>query len=156
MSMVFPLTMAYRPSRYLQTLWFLVFAASASALAATHWSWPWKLLALAALMLAGVASFRQLRLRLRVAGSLRLHTDGTLQLGRRPEELAQAERYRPLPGPTVHPWLTVLRWRDAEGRQQSLLVLPDSMPEDDFRRLRIWLRWPHGQAYKASAEDDER
>lgn len=28
-----------------------------------------------------------------------------------------------------------------QARYNSVIVLPDSMPETDFRRLRVWLRW---------------
>lgn len=28
-----------------------------------------------------------------------------------------------------------------ENRKRYLIVLPDSLPREDFRRLRVWLRW---------------
>ena len=42
----------------------------------------------------------------------------------------------------VLPWLVVLHLR-LEGRRLMLpvVLLPDSMGNDDFRRLRVWLRW---------------
>ena len=46
-----------------------------------------------------------------------------------------------LPGTTVHPWLTALRLRDDDGRVHRLVVLPDAMDRQDFRRLRVFLRW---------------
>lgn len=38
--------------------------------------------------------------------------------------------------------LIVLRVRDGDtGRRCSLTLLPDSLPADQFRLLRLWLRW---------------
>lgn len=46
-----------------------------------------------------------------------------------------------LPGATVHPWLTVVRFRTPNGQKCALIAAADSMKTDDFRRLRIFLRW---------------
>ena len=48
---------------------------------------------------------------------------------------------RGLPGMFVHPWLTVIRLQTEDGRQFSLPVTVDSMSPEDFRRLRVFLRW---------------
>jgi len=46
------------------------------------------------------------------------------------------------PGSFVAPWLTIIRWRAPTHRfDRTLLILPDMLPEDDFRRLRVLLRW---------------
>jgi hypothetical protein len=45
----------------------------------------------------------------------------------------------PLPDTTVWPYLTVLRLGAATGRR-VLVLLPDSAPADDIRRLRAALR----------------
>ena len=38
--------------------------------------------------------------------------------------------------------LTVLNLRATDShRMQNVVLLPDSMAADDFRRLRAWLRW---------------
>lgn len=37
--------------------------------------------------------------------------------------------------------LTVIEFKQANGRPLSLVLLPDSIAADDYRRLRIWLRW---------------
>ncbi|SMB26691.1 conserved protein of unknown function [Sterolibacterium denitrificans] len=42
---------------------------------------------------------------------------------------------------TVMPWLTVLLLRSSSGRRLSLTLLPDALDGEDFRRLRLWLRW---------------
>ena len=40
----------------------------------------------------------------------------------------------------VTPWLVVLRLRDNRGKLHHLPVLPDMLPGQDFRRLRVRLR----------------
>ena len=40
----------------------------------------------------------------------------------------------------VLPFLVVLLYR-SEGRLCTLTLLGDSLPADQFRQLRLWLRW---------------
>jgi toxin CptA len=47
---------------------------------------------------------------------------------------------RLLPRATVHPWLTVLRLAGEQGSYR-MVIAPDSITREDFRRLRVWLRW---------------
>ena len=45
-------------------------------------------------------------------------------------------------GSFVAPWLTVIRWRPAGARfDRTIPILPDMLSQEDFRRLRIMLRW---------------
>lgn len=45
------------------------------------------------------------------------------------------------PGAFVAPWLAVVRWRPAGGWvDRTVLVLPDMLADEPFRRLRVWLR----------------
>ncbi len=37
--------------------------------------------------------------------------------------------------------LTVIQFKRESGRRVALALLPDSMDADDYRRLRVWLRW---------------
>lgn len=42
----------------------------------------------------------------------------------------------------VAPWLAILRWRpDGARRDRTLLVAPDMLDAEAFRRLRVILRW---------------
>lgn len=41
--------------------------------------------------------------------------------------------------PLVLPWLVALEFRAADGRRHALLLLPDMLDADDFRRLRVRL-----------------
>lgn len=45
------------------------------------------------------------------------------------------------PPATVNPWLTVFRLCLDDGSQHTVLVARDSATADDFRRLRVFLRW---------------
>ncbi|MHB1677340.1 MAG: protein YgfX [Sulfuriferula sp.] len=37
--------------------------------------------------------------------------------------------------------LTVIEFKQENGQRVSLVLLPDSVAADDYRRLRVWLRW---------------
>ncbi|MCL4471613.1 MAG: hypothetical protein M1547_10960 [Gammaproteobacteria bacterium] len=42
----------------------------------------------------------------------------------------------------VSPYLTVLNLKPAGGRlAKHLVILPDAVDAEDFRRLRVWLKW---------------
>ena len=45
-----------------------------------------------------------------------------------------------LPGCYVHPLMTVMRFRRADGRRVCVMLLADGLDSDDFRRLRVHLR----------------
>jgi hypothetical protein len=45
-------------------------------------------------------------------------------------------------GSFVAPWLTIVRWRPEGARfDRSVVILPGMLPAEDFRRLRVVLRW---------------
>ena len=45
-------------------------------------------------------------------------------------------------GSVALPWLTAIRWRPAGARfDRALLLLPSMLAADDFRALRVLLRW---------------
>ena len=48
-------------------------------------------------------------------------------------------------GSFVSPWLTVIRWRPSHSRfDRTIVVLPDMLAREDYRRLRVFLRWEPG------------
>jgi len=69
---------------------------------------------------------------------IRLEANGAISLLSGDGEFAAAQL---LPGATVHPWLTVLRLRSAAGCVCILCLTVDSLKREDFRRLRVFLRW---------------
>lgn len=46
-----------------------------------------------------------------------------------------------MPGAIVHPWLTVARLKTDSGRMCTLIATVDNLEREDFRRLRVFLRW---------------
>lgn len=45
-------------------------------------------------------------------------------------------------GSFVAPWLTIIRWRPERANfDRTVVVLPDMLDAESFRRLRILLRW---------------
>lgn len=47
-----------------------------------------------------------------------------------------------LPSSVVMPWLTVLNFREPGKRwPRALVIVPDRVDADPYRRLRVWLRW---------------
>ena len=45
-------------------------------------------------------------------------------------------------GSFVSPWLTIVRWRPQGARiDRTVLILPGMVDRDDFRTLRVALRW---------------
>jgi hypothetical protein len=45
-------------------------------------------------------------------------------------------------GAFVAPWLAIVRWRPNGARwDHTLLVAPDRLSAEDFRRLRVFVRW---------------
>ena len=55
--------------------------------------------------------------------------------------------YEVLGSSYVAPYLTVLNLRQSGTRvAKHVLLLPDSLNTDDFRKLRVWLRWKEDSA----------
>ena len=135
--MQFPVDIGLRRSFLLDRLVFFV-ALSATVFICFYPRSPWLLSGLLVFvwLLAGLAWWR---LSLPFA-ALRLTRDGGVE-GRRPG----CTEFLPLlclPGATVHPWLTVLYLKpESGGATQVLPVTVDSTAPDEFRRLRVFLRW---------------
>jgi toxin CptA len=69
---------------------------------------------------------------------LRCRADGGLGL-RGAEDWDEA---RLLPDTLVLPWCGILRYqRSGRRRPETCIILPDSLNGDDFRRLRVWLKF---------------
>lgn len=70
--------------------------------------------------------------------AIRLEASGVISLPTGDGDFVPAQL---LPGATVHPWLTVLRLRSTAGRVCTLCLTVDNLKREDFRRLRVFLRW---------------
>ncbi|MCF8198407.1 MAG: hypothetical protein K9J42_06550 [Sulfuritalea sp.] len=121
-----------KPSRRLfLILIFAHIAALGAILAATLPSWL-----TAGLLVAVGASLASMR-RLQAVAGLTLHGDGRLETvgidGTASEAFVQPQ--------TVVWWFLVVLLYRQDGRLRSTVLLADSFDSDDFRQLRIWLRW---------------
>lgn len=63
----------------------------------------------------------------------------------------QAQPARILASSVVTPWLTALAFATETGRR-SLLLTPERVDAEAYRRLRVWLRWGWHPAAPDSAE----
>ena len=99
--------------------------------------------------LAITASLRSVFARSRPPKELRLVSEDRLEVGGRSNDRSAANI---LPDSVVFPWVVVLRYR-VEGlrRATNVVLFPDQMANDDFRRLSLWLRW-----YRAARNDASR
>ena len=68
-----------------------------------------------------------------------LKDDGSIEVTTRDGTTIAGQQ---VPGSFVHPWFTTVLWRaDGARFSRSVIVLPDSLPPDQFRELRVWLKW---------------
>jgi len=132
MKPVAPLSISLRPSRHLLLIQSLAHLAAAGAVLLANL--PAGVAALL-LLLVG-ASLARVRSRLAVAALL-LRGDGSFETvgvdGTASEAVVHAHTL-------VLSFLIVLLYRQ-QGRLRSLTLLGDSLPAEDFRQVRLWLRW---------------
>jgi hypothetical protein len=108
--------------------------ATGAIVALTRWPWP---LALALEMFVAASAARAF-VALRGMRVLHVGLDGRVRGETRDGAAFEGELR---PGGFVAPWLAVVRWRGARGRiDRTVVVLPDMLSADDFRRLRVILR----------------
>jgi hypothetical protein len=104
---------------------------------AVSWPLPARIVLLVALMGSLPYSLRPPRV-----ASLRLYGDGGLECVL-PDGTSIPAAV--LPGSAVFFWLVVLRLEvEDESATISLPLLPDSLSREEFRILRLWLRWAIG------------
>lgn len=121
--------MALRPSRSAAAAVALMAAATLALIAATPGPLGARILAGTWVACLALHALRPNRLR-----SLRLERSGEIEVDGRAGTLR--------PGSFVAPWLTVIRWRPRRARfDRTVLVLPDMLPPETFRELRVLLKW---------------
>jgi hypothetical protein len=127
----------------------LVLVALGTVLAATAWAIPaptWaRLLAMAAFAAWTVDRLRVHALRVSSRSVVEIAVAGDLLIVvRYADGRTVAGTVRP--ASFVHPRLTSIVWRpDGARAAQALPILPDMLLRDDFRRLRILLRYGHNR-----------
>ena len=89
--------------------------------------------------LAISASLLSVFARSRSPKELRLVSEDRMEVGEASDNRAVVSVQ---PDSVVFPWIVVLRYR-VEGlhRATSVVLFPDQISNDDFRRLSLWLRW---------------
>jgi hypothetical protein len=132
--MPYPFRLDLRPSGRIQTLMFAMHGIATSALSFLAPSFVYAVAFAVIVLVALLLGWR--RWRGQVTRSLLLRDDGCF-------ELADGGRARVLPSTTDFGWALWLHWEDEQGRRGALMLAPDAMAVDDWRRLRTWL-WHKG------------
>ena len=126
------LSLVVRPSRRLLLVQLLAHAGAAGAVLASEIP-PWSAAILLVLVGASLARWRSAV----AARGLRLHGDGGIEIVGADGTASEADLH---PHTLVLSFLVVLLYR-SEGRLRSMTLLGDSLCDEDFRQLRLWLRW---------------
>ena len=132
--MQFPISIELRRSRFLSLLLLLAHALTAGCVTVLPWVWPLRLLLLA---LVGASLWHALRPHIFVGLCIygRDRLDCLLANGTRAVLTIQLDS-------TVFDQLIVLRLQIGEEKRiRHLTLLPDQMSAEQFRVLRLWLRW---------------
>lgn len=134
--MQLPVTLTLQPSRRLALLLLAVHSGVLGLLAAVTISFWIKLLLLPAILFSAWRVLKSIWRRQRII-RLTLRADGRLDYLRLNAAIGEARIH---PHTTVTPQLTVLLL-SSERRIEPLVLLPDSLDAEEFRQLRLWLRW---------------
>lgn len=70
-----------------------------------------------------------------------IHLASSGQLSIQSHDMGDFVPVKLLPGATVHPLLTVFRLNTDDQRTHRVIVTVDSIKDENFRRLRVFLRW---------------
>ena len=134
--MQFPIIIGLHRSRFLDIgLGFIALLASGVIFAFPQ-TITIQLLIITAIWAAAGIAWRQLSLK---CSAIRLERSGQISVAHHDQnEFSPAEL---LPSATVHPWLTVFRLKAVSGDTYTLVATVDSLKRQDFRRLRVFLRW---------------
>ncbi|MDR3353248.1 MAG: hypothetical protein LBO00_09680 [Zoogloeaceae bacterium] len=131
----FPLFIDLGHSRVFLTLLAATHFLATLGVLATPWPFFARLLLTGGIALGFAMAFRQWRA---MPSRLVLHADGRLEVG----DARQTTAVTLCPGAMILSWLCIFSWQeeDVPGRQ-TLVLFPDSAPEEKLRHLRIWLRY---------------
>ena len=134
--MQLPVTLTLQPSRRLALLLLAVHGCALGVIAAiTLPDWI-KLALMLGIIWSAWRTLKSFRGRQRIV-CLTLRRDGLLDYSRLNGEAGEARIH---PHTTVTPQLTVLLLRSSR-RIEPLVLLADSLDTEEFRQLRLWLRW---------------
>ena len=134
--MQFPINIGLHRSRFIGAALVLIGLLAGGVTLALPWSTAVRGINLLLIVVAAGLAWQRLEptlaaIRLERSGQILVAVVGNA-------EFAEAEL---LAGATVHPWLTVVRLKTQDERKHLLIAAVDSMKPEDFRRLRVFLRW---------------
>ncbi len=132
MKPVAPMAVSLKPSQRLLVIQSLAHLVAAGAVLASNLP-AWLV---AFLLLLTGASLARIRRPLAIA-SVTLGGDGGIEIVGADGTASEAVVHRHT---VVLSFLVVLLYRQ-QGRLRSMTLLGDSLPDEDFRQLRLWLRW---------------
>ena len=144
--MQLPITIGLHRSRFIGRVLLIATALAVVAVFFTPLDLEFRLALTACIFVAVLVAWYRLSLPMPV---IRLEPDGSIRLFSKLNGEVGAARL--LPGVIAHPWLTVFRLRQESGDTVVLIATVDSMTPQDFRRLRIFLRWR--ASFKPADED---
>lgn len=134
--MQFPITIELRRSRFLDAMILCGALLASGVLSAVQWPFAAKALLLFSLWALAAWSWYSLIPRI---SALHLARDGQLSVAfAKSKEFVRAGL---LPNGAIHPWLTIIRLSLEEGRIFTVIAVFDCLSVEDFRRLRVFLRW---------------
>ncbi len=134
--MQFPIIIGLHRSRFLDGGFGVVLALATLLISLWPQATPFRLLAFAAIAIAGGFAWRRLAPAL---AAIRLESDGRISVMFHGD--AEFVAVMPLPGAIVHPWLCVVRLKMPDGRVKSLNATVGTINCQNFKRLRVFLRW---------------
>ena len=130
-----------RPSRFLAVVLALAHGAAIAVVMMVDLP-PWaKFIAVAILLvhLLVVVGHQALLLGADAAMAIEISSDNKVSVQTRADGWSE---YEVLGSTYAMPWLTVLNLQQSDsGLVRRVTILPDSLHADEFRRLRVWLRW---------------
>ncbi len=134
--MQFPITIGLRRSRFLETFLLLTALLASAVVLAFPQASSFQVALLVAVWLI---AYRARQRMLPKFAAVRLEENGRISLIHEGEQAPVAADL--LPGAIAHPWLAAFRLKKEDSRTCALIVAVNSLSAEDFRRLRLFLRW---------------
>ena len=135
------LKIGFRPSWVLVAVLALAHSAAIAVMLLVGIPWWVQAIAVAGLTVHLLAVVRRQALLLTpdAAVAIEIHSDNTLSVQARRGAWSE---YAVVGGTYVAPYLTVMNLRQTDSHAlKRIVILPDSLDAEDFRKLRVWLRW---------------
>lgn len=134
--MQLPITIGLHRSRFLDAGLVALLCSAGALTAIWPQTMPYRLIVFLAIAVTGLVAWRQLT---PAVAAIRLENDGRMSV--MPACATDFLSAEPLPGAFAHPLLCVIRLKLPDGRVQTVNATVGTLNRQDFRRLRVFLRW---------------